>query len=207
MRKNKEIYFLFLMALLICFFISSCSSNSAPESNSTAETSIPLTPTVTPIPPTSTVTPIPPTAIPTTIIRLSQITNGANGKPLLLEVIKGNYKITSGTTLTSGSMINANEKTLTFPVGLVIEIGKGGVTLMGVSCSEGTTYIVNANGTIVNQLDNSEISLINSTPENKPTTSITAPTSIFSGPGCDRCQFDAIKIYNNWLAHYSISEF
>lgn len=180
MQKNKAIYFFYMLLLVISYSLSSCGLMNVSRSNLMTETPIPLTPTVTSIPPTSTVTPIPPTAMPAIIIRLSQITNGSNGNPLLLEVIKGNYKITSGTTLTSGSLINTNEKLLTFPSGLVIEIGKGGVSLLGVDCSEGTTYIVNTNGTIVNQLDYSEIPLINYTPENKPVTSMTNPTSNFS---------------------------
>lgn len=182
MQNSKAIYFFFIILLAMSFSISSCSSNNAPESNSTRETPIPVTPGVTSIPPTSTITPIPPTAVPTTIIRLSQITNGSNSNPLLLEVIKGKYKITSGTTLTSGSVINANEEMLTFPSGLVIEIGKGGVTLNGINYPEGTKFIIDANGTPVNELDNSEVSLTNSTPEIKPTTSVARPTSNFSGP-------------------------
>jgi hypothetical protein len=184
MKKRASHYFSMLL-LVISLSLSGCILKSAPQSGSMTETPVSMTSTFTPIPPTSTVTSLPPTVTPTTlpstVIRLSQVTNGSTAKPLLLEVVKGDYKITSGTTLTSGSMINANEKSLTFPPGLVIEIGKGGVTLLGVDCSEGTTYIVNANGTLVNQIDQSEIPLINATPENNPEASNSTPTSIFSG--------------------------
>jgi len=63
-----------------------------------------------------------------------------------LKVLAGAYKLATGATAQAGSQLYVFEDTLTFPVGLMIEVGKGGVTLGGVSYPEGTKLFVYESG-------------------------------------------------------------
>jgi hypothetical protein len=65
-----------------------------------------------------------------------------------LEVLAGSYKITSGATLRAGSSIRVSEDWLTFPAGLVIEVGTGGVELKGQEYAEGTRLEVSPGGSL-----------------------------------------------------------
>jgi hypothetical protein len=59
-----------------------------------------------------------------------------------LKVVSGNYQVQSGTTLRTGSQIYVFEDVLKLPVGLMIDVGKGGVTLGDTSYPEGTKLYV-----------------------------------------------------------------
>jgi hypothetical protein len=73
---------------------------------------------------------------------------GRFGKPLYLEVIKGDYQLTTGATLFTGSAIDANEDWLTFPWGLVINVKDGEITLKGKTYPAGTTLYVDGQGNL-----------------------------------------------------------
>jgi len=121
-------------------------------------------PTLTPVPPIATIPPVPPTAAPTPVpptntpqtptmsISLStQVPEWAAGKTEL-KVLAGAYQLTVGTTARAGSLMYVFEDALTFPVGLMIEVGMGGVTLKGVSYPEGTRLFVYESG-ILTKMD------------------------------------------------------
>ncbi|MFO8241225.1 MAG: HEAT repeat domain-containing protein [Dissulfuribacterales bacterium] len=79
-------------------------------------------------------------------IRLSTgVPDGAKGK-MELKVLTGKYKLKSGTELWTGSKVFVSEDLLTFPLGLTIHVGKGGVTLRGKSYPEGTTLTIGKGG-------------------------------------------------------------
>jgi len=122
------------------------------------------TPTSTPVPPTATPTPVPPTAVPTPVpltntpitptvsISLSaQVPEWAAGK-MELKVLIGGYQLTSGATARAGSLIYVYEDALTLPMGLMIDVGIGGVTLKGISYTEGTRLFVYESG-ILTKMD------------------------------------------------------
>ncbi|MBN2115423.1 MAG: hypothetical protein JW730_02570 [Anaerolineales bacterium] len=135
--------------LLITVVLISCGLLSTP--NPTPEP-IQLTDTpeatLTPVPPTITPTPVPPTATdePSVIINLGP---GRFGKPLWLEVVKGDYKITSGATLKAGSAIGVSEDWLTFPSGLAINVEYGEITLKGTTYPQGTKLLVDNQGSLM----------------------------------------------------------
>jgi hypothetical protein len=73
---------------------------------------------------------------------------GKFGQPLWLEVVKGDYRLTSGATLRTGSAIDAHEDWLTFPRGLVIHVKDGEITLKGKTYPAGTTLYVDSQGNL-----------------------------------------------------------
>jgi hypothetical protein len=85
------------------------------------------------------------------VIRLSQVEEAWESDPedpMQLEVLEGKYRITSGTELWTGSSIRVSEDWMTFPAGLVIEIGTGGVTLKESDYVEGTRLRVDTEGNL-----------------------------------------------------------
>jgi len=74
---------------------------------------------------------------------------GKFGHPLWLDVVTGNYKLTSGTTLLPGSSVGVSEDDLTFPPGLAVDVQGGTITLQGKSYPAGTKLLVNAQGKLV----------------------------------------------------------
>lgn len=79
-------------------------------------------------------------------IRLSTyIPDGAKGE-MELKVLTGKYKLKSGTELWTGSKVLVYGDWMTFPTGLMIHVGKGGVTLRGKSYPEGATLTVGKGG-------------------------------------------------------------
>lgn len=134
--------------LLITLVLLSCgifTTNPTPEPIQLTDTP---TATLTSIPPTITPTPAPPTATyePSVIINLGP---GRFGKPLWLEVVKGDYKITSGATLRAGSAIDVFEDWLTFPSGLAINVEYGEITLQETVYSQGTKLLVDSQGRLM----------------------------------------------------------
>lgn len=67
---------------------------------------------------------------------------------LRLEVLKGKYKLASGTTLWTGSKVYVQQDRLTFPAGLVVRIGLGGATLRGHSYAEDAKLRVDEKGAL-----------------------------------------------------------
>lgn len=133
-----------LIAAMFVLLACSVFSQIAP----TAATPLPEAMTVTVELPasTATATSIPATEEPAIVIRLGP---GKFAEPIWLEVISGDYKLTSGDTLLAGSAIGVYTEALTFPTGLVIEIGDGGLVLMGVSYDAGTRLVVDEAGNLV----------------------------------------------------------
>ena len=66
-----------------------------------------------------------------------------------LNVIAGKYKLINGTTLKAGSEMFVLEKWMTFQTGLLIDVGKGGITLKGKFYGDGTKLSINDSGKIV----------------------------------------------------------
>jgi hypothetical protein len=64
-----------------------------------------------------------------------------------------NTKLTNGVTLLAGSAIGVYTEWLTFPSGMAIEIGDGGLELMGVSYDAGTQLVVDTSGNLVPSAD------------------------------------------------------
>ena len=83
---------------------------------------------------------------PTVTIKLGP---GKYTEPIWLEVIQGEYQLTSGDTLLEGSAIGVYTEALTFPTGLVIEIADDGLVLMGVTYDGGTRLIADESGNLV----------------------------------------------------------
>jgi hypothetical protein len=63
-----------------------------------------------------------------------------------LKVLDGNYQVATGATLRAGSQVYVLEDDLTYPAGLMIEVGGGGVTLVGTSYPEGTRLFAYESG-------------------------------------------------------------
>ena len=97
--------------------------------------------TATPIPAT-----VQPEVQPTITIKLGP---GKYTEPIWLEVIQGDYQLTSGATLLEGSAIGVYTEALTFPTGLKIEIADEGLVLMGVTYDGGTILTVDESGNLV----------------------------------------------------------
>jgi len=136
---------LFLLLLLGCNFIQLAPAlTPTPSPPTTVSTLVPPTKTATPILPTA--TKVPPTMEPSIIIRLSK---SSMSNPIQLEVIKGKYKLVSGTELWEGSSISVREDWMTFPAGLAIQVGEGGVSLKGKRYSSGTMLVVDGQGNLV----------------------------------------------------------
>jgi hypothetical protein len=70
-----------------------------------------------------------------------------------LKVIAGKYKLVNGTTLKTGSEMFVLEKWMTFQTGLIMDIGKGGITLKDKFYSDGTRLSINNNGKIIRRSD------------------------------------------------------
>ncbi len=97
---------------------------------------------------TATATSIPATQEPAVVIRLGP---GKFEQPIWLEVLSGRYQLAGGDILLTGSAIGVYTEWLTFPTGMEIEIGDGGLVLMGVSYDAGTRLVVDEAGDIVAQ--------------------------------------------------------
>jgi hypothetical protein len=137
-----------LLTLLACGMFTQATPTAIPPTTAppttVPDTATPVPPKATEVPPTATL--VPPTPEPSAVIRLGP---GKYGKPIWLEVTQGEYKLTSGDTLLTGSAIGVYDNMLTFPSGLLIEVAEGGVTLNGTTYPAGTTLTVDASGSLV----------------------------------------------------------
>jgi hypothetical protein len=142
-KKNLRIICLFLVTLtvLACGVFSAADPTPVQPTATFEATPTPKSPTATPTLIPSTATPEP-----SVIINLGP---GRFGKPLWLEVVKGDYKITSGATLRTGSAIDVFEDWLIFPPGLAINVEYGEIVLKGTTYPEGTKLIVNSQGSLM----------------------------------------------------------
>jgi hypothetical protein len=138
------------IVVTLLLFVGCGAPERAPEPDPSTATSSTINPDPTPIPPTPTVVPPtntpqppPPTPtatppIPTTLISLAaEVPDWAAGK-MELKVVSGSYQVQGGTTIRAGSQIYVFEDWLKYPVGLMIDVGNGGVTLGGTPYPEGT---------------------------------------------------------------------
>lgn len=69
--------------------------------------------------------------------------------PVWVEVLKGGFKLTSGTTLKAGSSGPLCEEWMVFEPGLKIKVGKGGVKLKNKRYPQGKVLRVDRDGKIV----------------------------------------------------------
>jgi len=99
------------------------------------------------VPPTTTSTPTEAPAKPTVVIRVS---GPRFGKPLFVEVLKGDYQLSSHDIAREGSAMGLSVKDLTFPAGLEIDVQQK-VTLRGKTYSKGTRLMVDSRGDLVPQ--------------------------------------------------------
>ena len=118
-----------------------------PSVSATPTATAAQTNTPTPAPATNTPTPVPPTKAPT-YSHIISLGPGRFGKPMWLEVIKGEYKLVSGATLLPGSAIDVYEDWLTFPAGLAINVVEVEITLKGTTYPPGTELVVNNQGAL-----------------------------------------------------------
>jgi hypothetical protein len=88
---------------------------------------------------------------PTVVIEVSNMElEGFDCKvQILVNVLKGDYKITTGTTLMAGSSVPLCEESLLFPFGLEIKVGEGGVMLKGKRYSQGKYLHIKSNGDLL----------------------------------------------------------
>ncbi|MHC1781444.1 MAG: hypothetical protein AB9891_01555 [Anaerolineaceae bacterium] len=91
-------------------------------------------------------TPIPSTPEPSTLIQLGP---GKFGNPMWVDVLKGDFVLTSGSTLRTGSSIGLAEDWMTFPPGLAIDVVGTTVTLMGTTFPDGSKLLVDSSGNLV----------------------------------------------------------
>lgn len=156
MQKRMSALITGFIVVTVLMFVGCGAPERAPETDPSTTTSSPVEPTSppTPVPPTPTAvpptnTPIPPPPTPTatpptptTLISLAaEVPDWAAGK-MELKVVSGAYQVQSGATLRAGSQVYAFEDWLKLPVGLMIDVGKGGITLGGTSYPEGTKLYV-----------------------------------------------------------------
>jgi hypothetical protein len=149
MKKYTVARFTGLLAIM--FILLACGMFTRPTPTTLPPTEIPATeiPTqvkATEVPPTLAPTEIPPTQVPVTAIRIGP---GKFGKPIWLEVMEGEYKLTSGDTLLPGSAIGVTDDMLTFEPELSIEVADGGAILKGIDYAAGTLLVVDASGNII----------------------------------------------------------
>jgi hypothetical protein len=72
------------------------------------------------------------------------------GQRLRLDVVKGNYTLSSGDVAEAPStFVAVPDSWLTFPAGLAINVTGGQIILNGKTYAEGTELIVNAQGSLV----------------------------------------------------------
>lgn len=107
-------------------------------------TSTPIPATSTPTVPPATPTDAPP-VFTVTISLASEVPDWAAGK-MMLGVLDGDYRLKSGATARAGSLIYVFEGDMTFPQGMGINVGAGGVSLRGTSYPEGTLLYISAGG-------------------------------------------------------------
>jgi hypothetical protein len=146
LKNNKALRFAALFAALIavlsCNALSSATPTTAPVIIATTQVVVSS--------PTDTATSVPataqPAAQPTITIKLGP---GKYKEPIWLEVIQGQYQLTSGDTLLEGSAIGVYTESLTFPTGLRIEIADEGLVLKGITYDGGTILTVDASGELV----------------------------------------------------------
>jgi hypothetical protein len=150
MKNPKVIRFaallIIMLVLLACGMFTQPTPTIVPPTDIPPATAVPTQVKATEVPPTSVPTEIPPTPEPSTSIKIGP---GKFGKPIWLEVTNGEYKLTSGDTLLTGSAIGVSDNMLTFDPGLSIEVAEGGVTLKGTDYAAGTMLVVDASGDIV----------------------------------------------------------
>lgn len=82
-------------------------------------------------------------------IKLSAEVRQSGKDQIKLNVVRGTYKLKNGVELRVGGRVYVYESVLAFPEGLMIEVGKGGVTLGGKAYTEGTRLTVEKDGAIV----------------------------------------------------------
>lgn len=70
-------------------------------------------------------------------------------KAIGLNVSSGEYKIKSGATLLAGSQVFINEADMIFTPDLLVEVGKGGVTLQEVHYKDGAKLKADKNGKLM----------------------------------------------------------
>ena len=140
---------------------------------------------------TATFTPAPTTKAPSVLIRLRP---GKDVKPILLEVIEGAYKLTSGTTATVGSVLGVYEDLMTFPPGLAIEVEGGKITLKGTTYPQGTKLFVNDSGKILRsgEVPASASPSITIAPITKPT-----PIPPLATKSTGRLNLRKVRVINN----------
>jgi hypothetical protein len=144
MKKEKLLRLAGLIGAMFVLLACSVFSSAAPTASVTPTEVV--TSTVELPASTATATSIPAVQEPTIVIRLGP---GKYAQPIWLEVLTGEYKLTNGVTLLAGSAIGVYTESLTFPSGMAIEIGDGGLELMGVSYDAGTQLIVDSSGNLV----------------------------------------------------------
>lgn len=145
MKKEKMLRLVGLIGAMFVLLACSVFSSTGPASVTPTEV---VTATVDLPASTATAisTSIPAVQEPTIVIRLGP---GKYAQPIWLEVLTGEYELASGDTLLTGSAIGVYTEWLTFPAGMVIEIGDGGLELMDVSYEAGTQLIVDTSGSLV----------------------------------------------------------
>jgi hypothetical protein len=131
----KKLGLLLVMMTVLGALVTGCAKPSAPTAS-----------TAPPTQPSATASPTPPIQEPSVSIKLGP---GKNGSSFSLDVVAGDYKLTSGATLRAGSAIGADETWLTFPPGLGIDVVGGQITLKGKTYPEGTTLLVDTQGELV----------------------------------------------------------
>jgi hypothetical protein len=152
MKSKSKMIFAFGVLILMSYIISCKFLTSIPILANTPDAMATVTlvqehaTSVTPTPVLPTVTKVPPTMEPSIIIRLSE---SSMTNPIQLEVIKGKYKLVSGTELWEGSSISVREDWMTFPLGLAINVGEGGVSLKGKKYLSGTMLFIDGQGNLV----------------------------------------------------------
>ena len=141
--KKAAIILVVVLLVVPLVFIVGCGGKKTTETTTLPETTTPSETTTSP----ETTTPSAPT--PTANQAVISLSAGRSGSPLHIDVTQGNYQITSGATLRQGSSIDVYEEWLTFPPGLVINIGSDGIVLKGNTYSQGTRLYVDQSGNLV----------------------------------------------------------
>lgn len=95
-----------------------------------------------------------PTSEPSVLIELREADDP--GTPLQLDVVHGDYSLVNGLTLRAGSSLSVHEDWMTFPAGLAIDVGPGGISLLGEDYPEGKRLVVDEAGNLVAGQDTDE---------------------------------------------------
>lgn len=145
MRERKPASCGIIIAVIACLATTVSGCGASDETKAIATNTSTSAAASTPIETAVPTSPPQPSVNYATHIRLSS--PGKFGGQMFLEVLIGRYQLARGGDIAlAGSSMDVSEDMLTFPSGVLVEIGTGGVTLGGKTYSDGTKLAADSSG-------------------------------------------------------------